>query len=386
MEPSYLFQDSLEKLPGHVNAVFIQIGRVFRESLQQDIKSVNYNKSAIHQVIAKANDQFHEALDDVEVGILKGKAVMERDLEALRAKRAEREKAAGALRLHASTNARMLSPAHTSAELAVQAAATTPDAINPIKMEDIDTISMIGKTVHNTPLALNENMKAAEVTTATSTGLDIEQTQASTKPEPSPKASSTTHSIPQAPTPLGDFDTSALDTQNTAHLSEVDFDTMFADATDPNVNESINFELDFSADGTNMSQQLLNDDPFGDLTTNNGFVGTSDENIDSLMPGIENYVNAPGGGNANDDFSTLGISTTTAHFGSTVTAKTVQDGGVEFGDMAMTEGQTVMDSGGGSTTFDDLFFDDSGDLGMGDEDISGNFGDFDDDWFKSDVQ
>ena len=50
---------------------FIQIGRVFRESLQQDIKSVNYNKSAIHQVIAKANDQFHEALDDVEVGIVR---------------------------------------------------------------------------------------------------------------------------------------------------------------------------------------------------------------------------------------------------------------------------------------------------------------------------
>jgi len=160
---------------------------------------------------------------------------------------------------------------------------------------------------------------------------------------------------------------------------------MFADTAAPSNHDSLNFDIDFSTEN-GISQDQIQDNPFGDLTTNNDFTSTSNENIDSLMPGIENYVNAHTTGNVSDDFAMLDIPPASTAFDSSVSSKPVPDGEIDFTSMDAPTDTGMMDVAPVESTFDDLFFDDSGDLGMGDGDISGDFGDFDDNWFKSDGQ
>jgi len=48
----------------------IQIGKVFRDTSQREPKIASIGRSTVHQVISKANSDFHEALDVVEIELV----------------------------------------------------------------------------------------------------------------------------------------------------------------------------------------------------------------------------------------------------------------------------------------------------------------------------
>ncbi|MCJ1433168.1 hypothetical protein MMC27_002527 [Xylographa pallens] len=381
MEASALLEVSLRRLPDSFNSVLIQIGKVFRETSQRDAKIASYvSKTQSPEIIIKANDRFHEGLDDVEIQLLKAKAVMERDLALLRTKRAERERAAGASRLRVSIEDRPV--AEHSGSKATKA--ETPDEhsvvdkIKPEAVADVGTMNAVADEISGLQPE-DDEVSTNREEARTEPSVEIKDLSEAAKTIPPGISTS------QVRTPLQGFDVDNIDPNNTTQLSDVDFDSMFADTAVPNSNEPMNFDLDFST-GTGMSQDLLQDNPFGDLTTNNDFTSTSNENIDSLMPGIENYVNAHTTGNVSDDFSLLDMPANSAAFDSSVSSKLVPDAEIDFTSIDAAADTGMMEAPPANSTFDDLFFDDSGDLGMGDGDISGDFGEFDDNWFKSDGQ
>ena len=311
---------------------------------------------------------------------LKAKAVMERDLAMLRAKRAEREKAAGLSRL----------PVSSEVQLAVEnncakgATADTPDehpsSVNELKIEACEDTNMADDAANTAPgLLAREEIPIDRAEAKTGLAEETMDFPEAFKAVPS------AISKPQVRTPSDGFDVNSLDPHNTTQLSDVDFDSMFADSAVPNNNESLNFDLDFSTDA-GISQDLLQDNTFADLTSNNDFTSASNENIDILMPGIENYVNEHTTGHVSDDFAMIDMPATSAAFDDPMPPKLVQDGEIDFTSIDAAADSGMMEGGPADSTFDDLFFDDSGDLGMGDGDISGDFGDFDDNWFKSDGQ
>ncbi|MCJ1379951.1 hypothetical protein MMC17_003054 [Xylographa soralifera] len=305
---------------------------------------------------------------------------MERDLALLRAKRAERERAAGVSRLRVSNVDRSVTE-HAGSKPTKTETPPEHSVMDEVKPEVGADMTMVDAGADET-----SGLRPEDDEISTNRG------EAETKPleeikdfSEAVKTVAPAVSASQVRTPLQGFDIDNIDPNNTTQLSDVDFDSMFTDTAAPSNNESLNFDIDFSTD-TGMSQDLLQDNPFGDLTANNDFTSTSNENIDSLMPGIENYVNAHTTGNVSDDFTMLDIPATSAEFDSSVSSKPVPDGEIDFTSIDAAADTGMMKAPPVDSTFDDLFFDDSGDLGMGDGDISGDFGEFDDNWFKSDGQ
>lgn len=307
---------------------------------------------------------------------------MERDLATLRAKRAEREKAAGALRLHDCTQERELVDedlcAATDGGLAVddhsvvtdgppqdttQGSAIDDKAAPAIKSEMPFLVLNEARTVKDELGTINEHPSGDKLPKTFKSNPAAEAKDAVRIPSP-------------------DFDADLPDTQNTGQLSGADFDSMFAETSAPNNNHSFNFDLDFSGDA-NMS---LHDDPFGNLDASHDFTNTSAENIDSLMPGIENYVNESSGVNVNDGYMTLEMPATSTALDSSLSTKHIQDGEIDFSGIDAATEPTLIQTAPTTSNFDDLFFDDTGGLDMGGGDVTGEFVDFDDNWFKSDGQ
>ena len=311
---------------------------------------------------------------------LKAKAVMERDLALLRTRRAERERAAGVSRLRVSNEDRSF------AEQAGSKATKPETPTEKLVVDDVKSEVGVNMAMVNT--AADEKSGPRPEEDEVSSNRQEAKTEL---PKEIKDLSETLGKLPpaesasQVRTPLQGFDIDKMDSNNTTQISDVDFDSMFTDNAAPNNNESLNFDIEFSTD-TGISQDLLQDNPFGDMTANNDFTSTSNENIDSLMPGIENYVNAHTTGNVSDDFTMLDMSANSAAFDSSSSSKPVPNTEIDFTSIDAAADTGMMEAPPVDSTFDDLFFDDSGDLGMGDGDISGDFGEFDDNWFKSDGQ
>lgn len=90
--------------------------------------------------------------------------------------------------------------------------------------------------------------------------------------------------------------------------ADLDFESMFNDTDLVGGDDAMNFEdLGFSMDAT-MNQDILNNSTLQDTNMSNAdmtnLVSTSNEDINSLLPGLENYVNA------GTDFSSIGMPTT----------------------------------------------------------------------------
>ena len=322
------------------------------------------------------NIQIYQSTDIIK---LKAKAVFERDLALLRAKRAERERAAGASRLRISNEDRF-DAEHSGAKAAKSEEPVENAVVDNFKPEDD-----VGMIEHTAADEKSRPHPEEDQVSPNNEEAKTELPQAIKDLSEPAKTVPPTASTSQAQTPLRGFDVDKVDSNNTSQIADVDFDSMFADTGAPNNNEPLNFDIDFTTD-TGMSQDLLQDNPFGDMTSNNDFTTTSNENIDSLMPGIENYVNAHTTGNVSDNFTMLDLSANSAVFDNSASSKPVPDAEIDFTNIDAAADTGMMEAPPADSTFDDLFFDDSGDLGMGDGDISGDFGDFDDNWFKSDGQ
>ena len=164
-----------------------------------------------------------------------------------------------------------------------------------------------------------------------------------------------------------------LQTPNTANL---DFESMFNDTDLTVADDAMNFELGFNADG-NLNDNILNDPAFDNMAMSNQapaeLPATTNEDINSLLPGLENYVNA------GSDFTNIAMPNT-----STLPADASAAGASATSTSAPTSNPPVM----ADTNFDDLFAGTFSMDGVGDNDMAGDgsaeFQDFDDDWFKTD--
>lgn len=228
------------------------------------------------------------------------KAVLERDLGLLRARRAERERELGAARLRESsrtspTNIANAIP-HTSTDL--------PD------FDLGDMMGIQGDDIKTEPM-LNGDFSAA-TTTNVKTEASAQNTMLNGAKGQDPKLLKEPKSKVEAVDT--DLDSSF------AHIpDDADFDSMFVDA---NVNAGDDFDFDFSTD-MHTSSDLLGPNPLGDLTSSsdsfaNISAPASGEDINTLLPGLESYVNPDGDGG--DDFAMVEIPGDDSAFSNTMTS------------------------------------------------------------------
>lgn len=158
-------------------------------------------------------------------------------------------------------------------------------------------------------------------------------------------------------------------------FQDVNFESMFNDSGTADDNDQMDFDLGFVND-TNTDQDFLNESAFENITINNedvkNLTTTSNEDINTLLPGLENYVNA------GNDFSLTDIPASN----SPALPDAANMSGLTDTTVSAPLEQAPLES-----NFDDFFASGNYMDAGGDEDMGGDggFGDFDDSWFGTDV-
>lgn len=321
---------------------------------------------------------------------LEAKAVLERDLEALRASRSKLENEATAGRT-----------SHTNEETKQQPLQSEQRAhddvtMAPEKSTEAQDVSMIDRPVKAEMIEQAEQPRKTDFDISTKAepfSLKEEQDL-----EPPPQGQPPPTTSPQAPisaTGPGNLSRAAEgsvpDKDSKAPLSEeqplsasirdVNFESMFDDTAGGGNESDIDFDLGFPKYTAN-AQALIDDNPFGTETSNvdvsNMPAATTEEDIDSLLPGLESFANAA------DDFAMMEMppASTSAEDGTATTRTTLP---------ATSTADVPPDLLPPESNFDDMFFD-SADFTMDDgnggghdgDEAFGEIGDFDDSWFKTD--
>ena len=321
---------------------------------------------------------------------------MERDLRKIRAKRAEKERAAGILTRPAGItkerspkmDQKKSPPApgkdtvlkREEAELTQQSQLT--DSAKSNGEVDLNELKVEETAPQTESLTFNESNtidpQAATVVTQPpeldpSAGLAINLQPDDTK-ESTMKVQEQTNLNSQPPSNAsGDF-------QITDHQEAAPFESMFNDLENPSNPTSLDFDLGFPSSGPD----LLNDAAFESMipsTSNNdqtlNLPPATAEDIDSLLPGLDNYVNDGA------DFSMLDMNIPATAALPDASASIANTSAPALDPNATNEGAQQMDSAPMESNFDDLFGG-SGDWGMDDDMGGGTMGDFDEDWFKTD--
>ena len=90
---------------------------------------------------------------------------------------------------------------------------------------------------------------------------------------------------------------------------DLDFESMFNDTDPKAIDDTLNFDFGLSTDPP-MTQDIPNDNSFNDINMDNidmtNIPATTNEDIDSLLPGVENYLDT------DIDFSNISIPPATA--------------------------------------------------------------------------
>ena len=307
---------------------------------------------------------------------------MERDLSLFRKRRLERERIAKGLKAQPSPeDVTEMPQLNENGPSEISPTDNTGQSSGEVKGEDtvmIDSalaVDLIGsnderqaeapqnKDNENSITNNQETLLDADHSMGLATATPVGPTTVAAEPPKSPEKK-ISGAVPAAEVTL---DSSAAD---------LDFESMFNDTDLTGGDDAMNFGLDFSTEGT-LNQDVLNDNAFATIEMNNADVSnlgaTTSEDINTLLPGLENYVNA------GTDFSNINIASAslpeTSQVGTTgATIATVQ------GSTATVVADSSLDDIFGSG---DFTMDGTGDDGLG----SGNFGDledFDEDWFKTD--
>ena len=280
---------------------------------------------------------------------LKAKGVFEQELTTLRAKRAEKEKALGAERLRASNQGRPKDE---------------PD--NPTT----DVTPAVASPPNEQPAASSLAAGAAKEISDVSAKIDPDQSHSKNEFNGAGSLNKEDSGTPIQPGVANDLAKQTLDGLGISGDVEIDasdfnhitadddFDSMFADTT-ANPNDVVNFDLDFSTDQA-VSQDLLSGNAFGNVGPSADDLGSinqaSSEDINTLLPGLENYVNEDGE-SGGDDFAMIDIP--------------VGDAGLEAGKTAASrpsvsttvkEDTSIMGTANLDSSMDDMF-DMSGDFG-----------------------
>lgn len=307
---------------------------------------------------------------------------MERDLALIRLKRAERDKAQGALMLRDHSHQqggivgngveKMSKGDSRSIGMALER--NEPADVVMIDAKDEQTAAdgpTLGKpkplATLNRPDIEHTNLASSGISQGTinSKGLSL-----TVDPSLASKEPTSSNVIMEGHDDPGKQSELPIETPTTANLRESDFETMFNDTEVVGGTQGLDFGLDFS-----VGAQGLNDAGFENSTMENedltNLNATSNEDINTLLPGLENYVNASG------DFSIINPAAgpTLPNSSGATANKTLAP---QVSEPLPTE-----------SNFDDLFsssnfIEDAGDYEMdGSGDIN-DLGDFDD-WFKSDT-
>ncbi|KAL9576865.1 MAG: hypothetical protein Q9212_006753 [Teloschistes hypoglaucus] len=286
-------------------------------------------KAAIAQVIPAANLKFHEALDEIEIEILRAKAVFDRDLSSIRMKRAERERAAAGILKAQSPKAitKGATPKGSPKEDAKSKSLPMSSRGGEAAVgDDVLDISMIDQEPSQDQPRDHANPNTADAIKTEPFALPQELSQDPDQPKglaiSLPEDPSTSVAKPD-PETIKDLTPAQPSKEETSTPNETslqdtaDFDSMF---NDPNeTTEDLDFALAFPADDTtnnnttidsnNNTTDLLdassafdnisipaptntanNTDP---QTHNNTTTTNENEDISSLLPSLENYVNDP---------------------------------------------------------------------------------------------
>ena len=237
---------------------------------------------------------------------------MERDLASIRSKRAERDKAQGALKLH--------DLHHEQGEITVNGVETNGDSRligMASERNELDDVIMIDGTEDQKhtgrpapgipkPLAnsIVPNNKHAQQpsskmgpATVNSKGLGL-----TVDPSAANRKSASSINSPDGRGNPSHQSARSTETPTTANLRESDFDSMFNDMEAVGGTQGLNFDLDFSvgAEGLNRTGSENNTVKNEDVTN---VAASTSEDINTLLPGLENFVNA------SDDFSIINVAT-----------------------------------------------------------------------------
>lgn len=303
---------------------------------------------------------------------------MERDLSLLRKKRVERERIANGLKAQPSpedavaipqpneTGPSETSPANNTAQTSGET--REEDTIMVDSALEVDFIGSDSKLQATAP----PNKDSDNITGDQGMPQDTENSMGLAINMPAASTTETTE-LPKSPEKKSSGATPAADVPLESSAADLDFESMFNDTDLTGGDDDMNFGLDFSTDG-NLNQDVLNDSAFANIEMTNADMSnlgaTTSEDINTLLPGLENYVNAGA------DFSNINLSVPST------LPETSQVGTV--GAPAQVSAPSVV----ADSTLDDLFgsgdfaMDGTGDDGMG----TGTFGDledFDEDWFKT---
>lgn len=326
---------------------------------------------------------------------LQAKAVMERDLSLLRKKRVERERIANGLNAQPSPEETTGIP-QLSENVPVEASPANDIAQSSGEVNGEDTI-MVDSALEAGLIGSNDEPQAEvpqnndNLTSDPGMPQDSENSigLAITMPQ-----DSATEAIEPPKSPEKKFGgaTPAAEALLDSTTAELDFESMFNDTDLTAGDGTMTFSLDFTSDA-NLNQDVLNDRAFENIEMNKDVLNdsafekiemsnadmsnlgaTTSEDINTLLPGLENYVNA------GTDFSNVNIPVASSL---PETSQITSVGTV--GAPTQTSAQPAMVD----STFDDIFasgdfsIDGTGDVGMGAGTL-GDFEDFDEDWFKTD--
>ncbi|KAL8993890.1 MAG: hypothetical protein Q9169_006009 [Polycauliona sp. 2 TL-2023] len=391
--------DSLEPT---LALVLKETGKFFRATQSNDARQVGIARMAICQTIPSANLRFHDVLDDLETEIIRAKSVFERDLSTIRTKRAERERAAagilrarnnsGVVKSNASTGSPKVAPAAApqpetqkaheqpppSAEddMKGERGMTEPDPLTVPKLVP-DTTDVISGTIKTEPFSIPESLPQ-DPNEPKGLAISLDQTPSAPAPTDPPKTEPETTNVPD--------DVSLQMDAVPPNLSSADFESMFEDSELPGASDEINFDLAFPSDNANDPTGLMHASTFDDLPLNstetpaNPNLGSAGEDLTTLLPGLENYVND------SNDFQLSDIPGANlfdnSHNDNSVKAEDNPSFSIQGNSNAQdipTFNPPVIES-----SFEDMFGMDSYMNGTGDDELGGT-ADFDEDWFKTDA-
>ena len=348
---------------------------------------------------------------------------MERDLKKLRAKRAEKERAAsiltqpaGVVKNTSSAVGTKKSPSAMEMDtLGIKEEAEPAQPTNEIKAEEDIVVEEHKPDLQpNEPVTINgiETVGLQPAASATqpidldpSAGLAINlQPDLQASKAPTPKAeepASKSSDQSQSALALNPAEAQPTATQDP---DPAPFESMFTDLENPSGPTSLDFDLGFPPASTDAPDLLMDDTIFNSMPAaasniddqiQTQTLNTTAEDIDTLLPGLDNYVNDPA------DFSMLDLTIPTAASTAPETTTTataainnsapppaqpqianIDAAGAQQGQMDSAPSALPLES-----SFDDLFGG-SGDWGAVDDEMGGDggtLGDFDEDWFRTDV-
>ena len=324
-----------------------------------------------HVIVAHRGDQ------------LQAIAVMERDLSLLRKKRIERERIANGLKAQPSPEDVIMIP-QPNEDGPSETSPTKNITQNPAETKEED-ILMLDSVLGEDP-AGSENKPQADVrlnkegdnniTSEQGIPQDAENSMGLAITLP---ADSTTEAAepPKSPEKKSSGATPAAEVQPLdSNTADLDFESMFNDTDLTGGDDAMSFGLNFSSDG-NLNQDVLNDSAFASLEMSNADMSslgaTTSEDINTLLPGLENYVNA------GTDLSNINIPVASS------LPETSQGAPAGTASAPIQVSAPIVDADSG---FDDFFgsgdfsIDGAGDDGMGTGSLD-EFEDFDEEWFKT---